>query len=351
MGMAEVAASVLQRKVAAGGEGTATAAAARALGQALARAAHGLFALPLRVQAQAEAVRSLAELPEILEDQALLALLDGPGEAIGLCALGPGLLSALIEVQTTGCLAAAAPAARRPTRTDAAMMAGFVDAALAGLGEEVAETEDAVWAEGFHYASCLDDPRPLPLLLEDGAIRVLRLGLRLGEAGEREGTFLLALPADGRGARHAEAAGPTPEARDWYARLERALLAAPIEAEAVIARIRVTADAMLGLRPGMLLPVPADCVARVSLEVGGGGAFARGRLGRFRGARALRIEEGLAGEPPGPAIESRPLAPPLEGLGTGGRGADAGAGASRRAATPAAGAAPSGRAFPTRQAG
>ncbi len=348
--MTEVAASVLQRKAAAGGKGTTTAASARALGQALARAAHGLFSMPLRMHAQADSVRSLAELPEILEDQALLALLDGPGEAIGLCALGPGLLSALIEVQTTGRLAAATPAARRPTRTDAAMMAGFVDATLGGLSEEVAGTEDAVWAEGFHYASCLDDPRPLPLLLEDGAIRVLRLVLRLGEAGEREGTILLALPAEGRGARHAEAAGPTPEARDWAARLERALLAAPVEAEAVIARIRVTADAMLGLRPGMLLPVPADCVARVSLEVGGGGAFARGRLGRFRGSRALRVEEGLAGEPPGPAVESRPLAPPLEGLGTAGRSTEAGAGTARRAAAPAPGAALSGRAFPSRQA-
>ena len=53
---------------------------------------------------------------------------------------------------------------RKPTRTDAAMVAGLIDAALAGLEQALLQEADLVWAGGFRYASFLDDARPIGLL-------------------------------------------------------------------------------------------------------------------------------------------------------------------------------------------
>lgn len=312
--MAEATASGVKRKLLAGRGAAPGTGAGRAFAQALARGAHELFGLPLRVRAQSETLRSLAELPELLEDHALLTLLDGPGEAVGLCALGSGALSALIETQMTGRLAPAPPPARRPTRTDAAMLSTFVEAAMIALTDELASSAELTWAGGFHYASCLEDPRPLPFLLEDGAFKVLRLDLALGADAAREGTILLALPAEGRGAAPAPAPGHD-DAAGWSARLERAVLAVPVTAVAVLGRVRVTAEGMLDLRPGMLLPLAADCVGQVSLEVSGDGCVARGRLGRYRGQRALRIAELTAGEAPEPAPSVVPIYPLVQGPG------------------------------------
>ncbi|MCV2870191.1 FliM/FliN family flagellar motor switch protein [Defluviimonas sp. WL0002] len=313
--MAEAAATAVKRKLMAkGGGGDAV---LHAFGQAIARAAHDLFALSLRVNAQSISLRSLTELPELLEDHALLTLLDGPKEAIGLCAVGAGLLSALIEMQMTGRIGPTAPDQRRPTRTDAAMISPFVDAVLMGVTAALEESDDRVWASGFNYASCLEDPRPLQLLLEDGALKVLRIGLLLGNEAIREGSILLALPSNGRAQAPASGTGNAAEgARDWSQSLERAVLGAPVVAEALLGRIRLSAQGMLDLRPGMLLPLPSESIGRATLEVGLGGTFARGRLGRMRGMRALRIDELSEIAAPEPAVFVTPLPPPMQGLGS-----------------------------------
>ena len=87
--MAETAAeTVLKRKASAGRgpDGAAARTPAQALGIALARAAQDLFRLPVTVLASAESHGTLAELPERLAERALLALLAGPGEGLGLAA-------------------------------------------------------------------------------------------------------------------------------------------------------------------------------------------------------------------------------------------------------------------------
>lgn len=257
---------------------------------------------------------TLADLPEMLEDRALLAVVEGPGEALGVLALAPALVAGLIEAQTTGRPGSGPVLPRRPTRTDAAMCAGFVDAALAGFGAQLAAAPDRAWAEGFRYASFLDDPRPLGLLLEETSYRVLRLGLELGEGAARAGALVLALPAEGRGP------GPEPPApgagveaaaaRAWSERMERGVLASPVRIDAVLHRTSLPIAAVLALRPGSVIPVPLAALERLRLEGLDGCAVALGRLGQHRGHRALRIVED--GDPPllpgdlagGPEVET-----------------------------------------------
>jgi flagellar motor switch protein FliM len=177
----------------------------------LARAARDAMALGLDVTKLDQSRASLCELLDMPTDRALIAVLEGPVEGLGLLAISAPLLAAMTEMQTIGRVSAVAPALRKPTRTDAAMVAGFVDTALAGLEVALADEADLVWAGGFRYASFLDDPRPLGLLLEDIAYRVLVADVSV-EGGARLGQILMALPAEGRGQRPRKMLGALPDA-------------------------------------------------------------------------------------------------------------------------------------------
>jgi flagellar motor switch protein FliM len=289
----------------------------RAWRLALARAAHDEIGLALTVTAFADARRTLAELLDQPPDRALIGVLEGPGEALGMIALSPGLLAAVIEVQTTGRVATAAPPPRRPTRTDAAMAAGLIDRALAGLELALADAPDLVWAGGFRYASFLEDARPLALLLDDQSYRVLEAEVDIGDAG-RTGTILLALPAVGRGqpraaGQPAAADAALAQARDWAQRLGAVVMGVDSVLDATIARIRLPLAAVMVLRPGDSLPLGQASIDRIALEHSGGVPLAQGRLGQNRGRRALRltqIEEPAAHGATETRVTPRPANPP-----------------------------------------
>ena len=61
-----------------------------------------------------------------------MVLLDGPCGARGAVRIDTALLAALIEMQTTGRVTGRAFGGRAVTRTDAAIAAPLIDAALAG---------------------------------------------------------------------------------------------------------------------------------------------------------------------------------------------------------------------------
>lgn len=283
---------------------------ARAFSQALERAAQDLMGLALRVSALREDRMTLAELPELLEERSLLAVLEGPGDALGLFALAPTAMSALVEMQTMGRLSAAAPALRRPTRTDAAMSAGFIDGVLGALEAALAGHEASGWAGGYRYASFLDDPRPLGLLLEDLAYRVFRADLSLGEDGARSAALIWAVPAVGRRSvtsppAAADGASATPDAAQiaaqetWGKQLEQSVMGAHVILDAVLDRLTMPLSAVLGLQVGAEIPLPRAAVGALKLEGVDHRVVCKGRLGQTRGQRALRLEgvaEGAASE-------------------------------------------------------
>ena len=280
---------------------------------ALARAARDAMGLDLDFRRMVIARMSLAELLELPLDRALLALLDGPETGLGLIVLSAPVLSALIECQTVGRVSPRPAAVRKPTRTDAAMVAGVIDRALEELDLVLAEEADLVWAGGFRYASFLEDARPLGLLLEEESYRVLQAEVSLA-GGAKVGEVILALPANGRGQR--------PQAR-----LEAELaLAGPSFAEALGAQVRLTdcrLDAVMArltlplrqvmeMAVGDVLPLASAALETVALETLDGRRVSLCRLGQIRGMRAVRIVE--AGQrafvAPLPSVPAAPAAVP-----------------------------------------
>ena len=259
----------------------------------LARAASDLLKISLDVISLTVELRSLAELGELVPDRALIAVLDGPEEGLGAIILSQPILTGFIEAQTIGRIRAQEVAARKPTRTDAAMVVGIIDAALAALEQSLAEEADLVWAGGFRYASFLDDPRPLALLLEDAPLRLLRSAVSLA-GGLRVGEILLVLPAEGRGPRPLALepeAGGVDQGRAFAQTLADRINGAPARVVAVLARLTMPLSQVMQLAEGMILPLQDAALDRISLEGLDGRRVGQGKLGQNRGMRAVRVSE------------------------------------------------------------
>jgi flagellar motor switch protein FliM len=260
----------------------------------------------------------LAEILDLAPLHALVALLDGPRGGLGVLMLAPSVTASLIEMQTLGRLSAQPPPPRKPTRIDAAMVAGVIDRALAGLDQTLAEEADRVWAGGFRYASYLDEVRPLGLMLEEESYRVLSADVALGATG-RNGQVILILPATGRGeAPVGHGAGASDTAPQFTAALAAQVELADCWLDAVVGRLVLPIGRILGLTVGDVIDLPQAALDAITLETKDGRRIARARLGQNRGMRALKISlaETPARTAPQPApVEVAPVpAAPAEDL-------------------------------------
>jgi flagellar motor switch protein FliM len=287
--------TVIRRKIEAGrvapDAGAATAATVWPV--ALARAARGRVALDLAVTAITDTRASLAEVLEVQPDRALIAVLEGPGEGLGVLSLSPEVLAGLIERQTLGRVTDMPALPRRPTRTDAAMVGGLVDAALEAMDLALDAAPDRTWATGFRYASHLDAARPLALMLEDTGYRILRAEVAL-EGGAKSGAILLVLSAEGRAA----PPQPAPAAHDavaaalvFQAAMAEQVRACDAALDAVIARVTLPLSLAMALGVGEVIRLGAAAIDRIDLEGIDGMRLAGGRLGQNRGMRALRLSD------------------------------------------------------------
>jgi len=271
---------------------------------ALARAARDAMALDLEVRRLTVTRASLTEVIDTAPDRVLVALLDGPEGGLGVMLLSPEVTAALIEMQTLGRLAPQPPAPRKPTRIDAAMVAGVIDRALAGLDDALAEEADLSWAGGFRYASFLDEVRPLTLLLEEEVYRVLRADVSLraraaaattdgrDTAASRTGEVILVLPALGRGQRPDTVAetveGVVPQ---FVQDLSAQVMQVDCRLEAVVGRLTLPLRQIMALMPGEVLHLPLAGVDSIILETPEGMPVASARLGQHRGMRAVKLAD------------------------------------------------------------
>jgi flagellar motor switch protein FliM len=304
-------AAVLRRKVERAREaGTAAAPGQatpqRALCDAIRRAAEEELSLAISPAEPRMRRATPDEIVEGLPEQGLLALLTGPGGGAGLICLDPGALSAIVEMRTIGRVTSRPPPSRRPTPTDAALAADFIDAVLAAFEAALARTEDWRWAAGWRYAMFLPEPRPLPVVLEEAQHRVAEVDLSSGAAG-KPGRLVLALPATGRAPPRPapEAASPSaPGAARaaWNRALGEAVGTAEALIGAVLGRVRIDLADLARLAPGDRIVLPAGVLGQVLLTGPGGAPVAGGRLGQLGGLRAVKVARDDSPVAPAPAL-------------------------------------------------
>jgi flagellar motor switch protein FliM len=305
--------SAMERKIAAGRPAAdpVEMTPARAFSIALARAAERMARLPLRVVTSVLKEQSAEEIVESLPEPALLATLDGPKGALGLAALGCGTVAALVEMMMLGRIGINPPPPRRPTRTDAAMLAGFIDGVLAEMDKIVPAEPAAEWLTEFHYGALLGDPRPLALMLDAPRYRVLRADIAFGEiAGNtgneaRRGEVIVLVPGSGRvlaqtakNSDRSSGTRETPGGTGWGERLERVVLHSNTEVTAVLARITLPLSSLLQLNAGVSLTLPDSSLAAVQLHGADGRLLSLCHLGQGNGRRAVRIAAAQPNDPP-----------------------------------------------------
>jgi flagellar motor switch protein FliM len=256
---------------------------------ALRRAAQDTIALRMEVTQSSLRQMSLTEFLELPGARSLIGVLDGPAEAMGVVILSPEVLAGLIEVQTIGAVTDQPPMARKPTRTDASMVAGFLDCALTELDMSLVGQTEAVWASGFRYASFLDDARALTLMLEDASWQVAEVEVSLA-GGAKVGRIVLALPAMGRGSKGAkEIADQARRSAQFNADLREQIGHATASLEAILVRMQVDLAELLALGAEDVLPLFGASLDTVQIETMDGRRMATARLGQAQGMRALRI--------------------------------------------------------------
>lgn len=302
----------------------------RAAATAVGRAADRLYHLGVQPISVVPGALTLAELPELLPSPALLAVLQGPGDLVGAMALCPQTVTALIEIQTLGRITSRVAEPRRPTRSDAMICADFINALMADLAVEMAGIEGFEGIAGYRYASYLDDPRPLALMLEDKPYRSIRFDLRLGGTETREATIFLALPhpaaherpvpaktevvQPAKKDRPADRTATRPVPAQEKPALGKVVDAAPIELIGVLCRRRMTLGELRGLAEGKLLHLPRVSLSEARIETRAGQLLAVGKFGEAEGCHAIRLRDPASVAAPDRAGAEQPDAPKV-GLG------------------------------------
>lgn len=270
---------------------------ARAAATAIGRAADRLYQLPVRALSVRPGALTLAELPEMLPELPLVAVLQGPGDLLGAIALCPQAVASLVEWQALGRVTNRGLERRRPTRSDALLCADFINALLTELPVEMTGVEGFEAIGGYRFLTHLDDPRPLSLMLDDRPFRSLSFELAMGGAEAREGRVLLALPQPAAGsqprAEPAPAPIPAPPPPPVLPRpsLAEPMQDAPIAVTGVLCRKRVTLAELRGFLEGRLLTLPRTSLTNATLETQDGQVLATGKFGEAEGCHAIRLRD------------------------------------------------------------
>ncbi len=278
--------TTLQRKAGAGrGESeSAGMTPAKALRLALSKAAQEELSLALRVQGVAESRVNQPGLLEVLSDDLLLLLLEGPQGGLGVAALDIQALAALIEVQTMGQVLKSPATQRQATATDSAMCEPLLARVLEEFEGHLAGSSAERWAVGFQFGEWVENVRLLGLRIDEMDYRLFRIALDMAD-GAKQGELLLALPADGCVQRNSCAKGGC----SWAQMLQQTVQASHVELLAVLHRTHVPLATARAFKAGDLLPVPQSAIGAVRLEGADGRLVGLARLGQQNGFKALRV--------------------------------------------------------------
>lgn len=265
---------------------------------AFGRMVQGWPGLDAQVRALDDSTISLAELSELLEPAMFVSLLEGQGEQMAVSLICPKLLAGMVEGVATGRVFSAPPdTPRAPTRTDAALIAPLIDALMHQLRHRCGALLGKLVSGGWVYGSHLVDPRPLPLMLEDGEFRLFRFHITLGQ-DKVQGSWTLLLPDTSAAELRAS---PThskqaPATRSWSEQMNATLQASPVDLRVVLYRAQLSLDDALSLKAGDTLCLPMATIEGMSVEALDGRMLAAGRLGQARGQRAVRLMTDLGAE-------------------------------------------------------
>ncbi|WP_052261522.1 flagellar motor switch protein FliM [Ruegeria sp. ANG-S4] len=259
----------------------------RAFRLALARAADECLNLPLAVIGAKQTLRAPTDLDKVISDDWLLLVFASESGTAAIC-LDPGCVSAIVQMQTIGQVAAAPPNPRQLTDTDAAMSLPLIEDMLNRAQTLVDGPQDPVSLSGLAFASRVPDRRSVGLALTEDNYTVFDLTVEIA-GGARQGQICALLPnspeAESALADDTAMKGPN---------LDQAAGAIRAELHSVTCRMSLPLAKLSELQVGDVLPLTGARLDRTEITTIDGTRTAVGRLGQCGGMRAVRINEQMS---------------------------------------------------------
>ncbi len=251
----------------------------------MAKAADRLYAMALTVLTVEQRTVPHSDLQQEVGEDGLLVLLDGNSGLRAGVRLDPGLMTALIEVQTTGHVRSGDAESRPATQTDAAIIAPMIDAVLSGFAEQMAAAAPNQIVPDYRFGDRIEGARLLSLAMEAPEYELFRINLDI-ENGTRDGLVVLAFPQE-----VLTALGSTDDHNDGAPRftLEDMALTAPVTLDVVVARLTLPLHEVSAFAVGMTLPVGKGSLEDTLLLASKGHKVAKVKLGQLNGFRAVRL--------------------------------------------------------------
>lgn len=250
--------------------------------------------LILKVVEIEEKKRARDPMVEHLSEDDLIILLRNEAGILGAALFDIQVVSGMIEAQTYGVVSEGAAPYRKPTRTDAAVVEGFLNALLFEMDQVLEGFARAKNICGFEARMAMTGPRALGLALEDEPYQLFELGLDLGQ-GAKTGKLTLIFPLA-----ISEETAPeiVAEEESWGAGLAQAVGAAQTELDVVLYRLMLPLAEMGTLQVGQEIALPMTAVGEMELIDSKGTTVAIGGLGQLNGMKAIRISIRSSGAAP-----------------------------------------------------
>lgn len=233
------------------------------------------------------------ELADLLLPGEMSALMENEAGDIGLVLVSPGIIAALVEMQTIGRVSDRQVETRDPTPVDGALVGPSIDRILASAGAALAENGLRDPVTDFRFAMLTEADTPPTLAMADLLHSCMTLDVQI-EGGRKQGMLRFVIPDTGASEDHKAASRA-----DWQDKISSAVLASDVTVEARLGRLRMPIQDVMRLQPGDRLALAADDLRRVRLVVGRGDLASRAKLGQSNGFRAVKIvgDDSTEGDP------------------------------------------------------
>ena len=272
---------------------------AKVMRLAVVRAIEEKTGLEVAVAGFVEEKTTLAGLAGGIVESDLVFATDGPQNSIGLVILDAAAVSGFIEQLITGRVVPGDTNTRRPTRTDATVVAGILSAISKQFEDGLDQVKNPPPISGFRTANLLEDARAVTLALEDVTYRCIHLSLDM-DNGAKNGSIRLIFPWERAVSTAPGAGGDNSWGKPWKAAVERT----QVSVEAILLRLSLSLAEVSALKVGDDVLVELAAVGNVSIIGRDGRTVGRGRLGQSHGFRAVRLEtEAAAPMPPPPQMQ------------------------------------------------
>lgn len=224
-----------------------------------------------------------------LDDQSLLAILEGQNGEPGAMAMDMQVLAGLVEHQTLGQVIPTPVSERVPTKVDAALITPFMEDALMRfvrmLGEE---GEPPYWLQHYKFGAMTMDTRTLSLAMTAQDYHMFVLDVTVAK-GKKSGTMALIFPDI-----EVLTADAEEDELTNVEKFQSTVKQATTTLNVVVGRLKMPISAVQGLQVGEMLQLPDDPMASAQLESLAGEQVAEVKLGQLDGMRAICVPS-LAG--------------------------------------------------------